>query len=275
MTLYPKITIVTPSFNQGYYLESTMISVLNQDYPNLEYIVMDGGSTDGSVGIIKKYADRLSYWESNQDKGQADAIFRGFDRSKGDVLGWVNSDDLLLPGCLKKVGMYFADHPEKDYVVGGTVIIGADGNALLSKLGYPAGNLGSRMTFNKLLMWGCGCNQPATFWRREAFFSVAGFDQSLRFCFDYDMYFRLAKKHSSGRIKEFLACFRSHPLSKTSTISDIRDEENRLLWERYGRAKYPRFLWFLMNRYYQLIWDIKTIFLQVQFMARLRPRPQA
>lgn len=236
---YPKISIITPSYNQAAYLEQTITSVLNQNYPGLEYIVMDGGSTDGSVDIIKRYADRLTYWESGPDKGQADAIYRGFERATGEILGWVNSDDLLLPGCLEKIGQYFAVHPEEEWVVGGTILIASDGRYLPNRIGNPSCNLGDRVTFRHLLFLGCPFNQPASFWRSDAFFAVGGFDRSLQFCFDYDLYFRLAQRRPSGNIKEFFACFRVHPTSKSSTIRDVCHAENELLWRKYGRYQKP------------------------------------
>lgn len=102
----PRITIVTPSYNQGQFLERTIVSVLQQGYPNLEYIVMDGGSTDGSVDVIKKYQDRLTYWESGPDQGQSEAINKGFAKSSGEILGWLNSDDTLEPGALRRLGAF-------------------------------------------------------------------------------------------------------------------------------------------------------------------------
>ncbi|MFC1868225.1 glycosyltransferase family 2 protein [Thermodesulfobacteriota bacterium] len=231
----PKISIVTPSYNQGEFIEATIRSVLDQNYPNLEYIVMDGGSTDGSVDIIKKYANRLTHWESHPDKGQADAIYRGFERATGEILGWVNSDDLLISGCLDKTRRYFATHPEEEWVVGGTILIDRKGGYVPNSRGNPRCNLGGRIKFHRLLFSGCGFNQPASFWRRETFFDVGGFDRSLRFCFDYDLYFRLAQRRPSGNIRDFLACFRKHPASKSNTIQNIRDAENELLRHKYGR----------------------------------------
>ena len=235
-TALPKISIVTPCLNQASYLESAMRSVLAQEYPNLEYIVMDGGSRDGSVEIIQRHAPRLAHWESAPDAGQADAIYRGFQRSTGEILGWLNSDDILLPGCLHKAAQCFRAHPKVECVVGGSVMIDSQGRVIRTPRGLPWCYPGPRVTFHTLLFMGCwGFTQPASFWRRQAFFEVGGFDASLRFCFDYDMYLRLAKRHPFGRLKEFLAGFRVHEASKTSTISDVMRAENELLWRRHGR----------------------------------------
>jgi glycosyltransferase involved in cell wall biosynthesis len=237
MTNLPKLTIVTPSYNQGIFIEKTIRSVLDQNYPNIEYIVMDGGSTDGSVEIIKRYENRLTYWESHRDDGQADAIYRGFERGTGEILGYLNSDDLLLPGCLEKVGNWFMKHPEEEWVVGGSVIIDPDGKPIIrSRRGIPEADLGVKVTFKRLLLHNCGgFHQPASFWRRDVFFASGGFDRSLRFCFDYDMYLRLAKRKNSGHIKSFLAAFRYHPASKTNTLDNVFHTENESLWQINGR----------------------------------------
>jgi glycosyltransferase involved in cell wall biosynthesis len=112
MTTYPKISIVTPSFNQGRFIEKTILSVIEQDYPNLEYIIIDGGSTDESVEVIKKYDQHLAYWVSEPDRGQSHAINKGFERATGEIFGWLNSDDWYHPGALKAVAEAFAANPE-------------------------------------------------------------------------------------------------------------------------------------------------------------------
>ena len=126
----PLVTIVTPSFNQAPYLETTIRSVLEQDYPNIEYIVMDGGSNDGSAEIIKRYADRLAYWESEKDKGQTDAINKGFARSHGEILAWLNSDDILYPHAVREAVDYLTSHPECGLVYGNSDFIDAQGKVI-------------------------------------------------------------------------------------------------------------------------------------------------
>src|SRR5512134_129792 len=127
----PKISIVTPSFNQGKYLERTIRSVIEQDYPNLEYIIIDGGSTDESVEIIRKYEKHLAYWVSEPDRGQSHAINKGFDRATGEIFGWLNSDDWYVPGALKAVAEAFAANPEAGAVVGAGEMVDEEGKLVL------------------------------------------------------------------------------------------------------------------------------------------------
>jgi len=235
----PRITVVTPSFNQGSFLEATLRSVLDQTYANLEYIVLDGGSTDNSVKVIRRYASRLSFWESKKDGGQAEAISRGFSMASGEIMGWVNSDDLLLPGSLARVADYFSCNPDEECVVGGAVVIDSEGNPVRSRAGFYEYSLGSRVTFDQLLFFGCAFCQPACFWRREPYLAVGGFDSSLRFSFDYDLFLRLSRRRPFGWLREYLACFRVHPSSKTSTLRDVRDEENAQLWRKFGKHDIP------------------------------------
>jgi glycosyltransferase involved in cell wall biosynthesis len=272
----PKISIITPSFNQATFIEATLRSIIEQEYGNLEYIVMDGGSTDGSVDIIKKYSHRIAYWQSKRDAGQSDAIQRGFERATGDIFGWINSDDLLLPGSLAAVGRYFADHPDIDCVIGGSVLIDGKGAALHDKRGFVLCDYGTQHHFHKLLFWTqSGFHQPAAFWRREAFFAIGGLDTSLHFAFDFDMFLRLAKRKPFGRLKEFLAAFRLHGESKTSTIQHVRNEEDEKIWVRNGRyqksALYRKSMFSLYRN-----WErTRTRWLKIQLFLGIKKWPAA
>lgn len=243
-TKYPSICIVTPSFNQANFLEETIRSVLLQGYPNLEYIIMDGGSTDDSVQIIKKYSSWLAYWVSEKDKGQADAIYRGFEKSTSEIIGWVNSDDLLLPGSLIRFRKYFSKHPGTELLVGGGVTIDERSIVKLPKWGLiDFYYLNTQVNFSRILLMG-GFNflQPASLWKRGAFFEVGGFDRSLIFCFDLDLYLRLTKRKPGQGIREPVAAFRLHAESKTKRLQEIRMSELDILLQRHGQSKYPRWI---------------------------------
>ena len=157
--VWPKISVVTPSFNQGQYIEATIRSVLEQDYPNLEYIIIDGGSTDGTVEIIEKYSEHLAYWVSEPDEGQTDALIKGFDRASGDILCWLCSDDLFESRTLHEVAEIFTEHPDWQVVYGDSFWIDADSRPIRFK---------KEIDFNRFI-WMYDHNylpQPSTFWRR-------------------------------------------------------------------------------------------------------------
>ena len=257
---WPRITIVTPSFNQVQFLESAILSVLSQGYPNLEYIVMDGGSTDNSVDVIRKHEHRISYWVSEKDEGQADAIHRGFERSSGEILGWVNSDDLLLPDALLKVGWFFRTHPTVEFATGGCVWIDEQGRVLSTGHGlqryYPPVTQSRR----KLLFWGFGHNQPATFWRRSAYLEAGGLDASLSFCFDYDLLLKLAHRKHGAKVPAPLAAYRVHAATKTSTMDATAQRELQTLRTRYGFEDYNRFVRLAGSRWYSWaeLWQLRV-----------------
>ncbi len=256
-TEYPSICIVTPSFNQGEFIEETIRSILLQGYPNLEYIIMDGGSTDNSVEIIKKYSPWLAYWVSAKDKGQAEAIYRGFEKSTSDIIGWVNSDDMLMPKALFGFGKYFVDHPDTELVAGGGVTIDEKTRIKPSKWGdIDFYYLDNRISFLRILiMKGFDFLQPASLWKRDAFFAVGGFDRSLNFCFDLDLYLRLTKRKSGRAIRQPVAAFRTHLATKTSRLQHVRLEELEQLLNRHGLMNYPGWIQSFLAIGYR-IWGI-------------------
>jgi glycosyltransferase involved in cell wall biosynthesis len=228
----PTITVVTPSFNQAPFLRKTIESVLSQGYPRLEYIIIDGGSADDSKNIIEEHGASLSYWCSEPDRGQADALAKGFARATGDILCWLNSDDILLPGALLAVGKLFATHPEAEVLNGGGFVIDEDGEPLLD--GFWTYSEGVAATYGRLKWYGQdGIFQPATFWRRTAYEAVGGINPDLYFLMDKDLFVRLAQRRRFVRVRRLLACFRLHASCKSRL-----HEERRLTEEVWFRARY-------------------------------------
>ena len=224
---FPSITIVTPSYNQAPYLEATIRSVLDQAYPALRYIIMDGGSTDGSVDIIKRYADKLTYWVSEKDGGQSDAINKGFatDTSMqgqldltNNVMTWLNSDDVLLPGALKRVGQIFEKYPQIHWLTGQPANMDAEGKHL--KLGRL--KTGHARSFIKRGWYhgrGLGfIRQEGTFWRRPVWDLVGGINPDLHYAMDFDLWRRFAAHAPLVTVDQHLAAFRTQPNQKTSAI---------------------------------------------------------
>src|SRR6266498_6059477 len=220
-----KISVVTPSFNQAIYLETTLRSVLEQDYPHVEHIVIDGGSTDGSRDILQRYGSRLAYWCSEKDRGQADAIAKGFQRATGDILCWLNSDDVFLPGALRAVGEFFKSHPEAEVVCGGAYIINREGRPV-RRFGHCT--LGVKATFHRFCFYGQdGVYQQATFWRRRAYEAVGGVNR------DRDLFARLARRQRFQTPPALLACFRIHEECKTRRIQEVQRRESDAFFEQY------------------------------------------
>jgi glycosyltransferase involved in cell wall biosynthesis len=182
----PTVTVVTPSYNQADYLEETIRSVLHQDYPHLEYIIVDGGSTDGSVEIIRKYSDKLAWWISEPDQGQTDAINKGFAKANGDILAWLNSDDTYLEGAISEAVDYLEANPEVGMVYGDANLINDDGNIL--------GRFPARQTdFRKLMRGFVHIPQQAAFFRAQLWHQVGPLDPTFYFAMDYDLWVRLSQ----------------------------------------------------------------------------------
>lgn len=207
----PRISIVTPSFNQGSYIERTIKSVLDQNYPNLEYVIQDGLSSDNTADIIRKYEDKLTHWESVKDNGQSQAINLGFAHCSGEIMAYLNSDDLLLPGSLDYVARYFMQHPDVDVVYGHRVLI--DENDLdIGRWVLPQHN-------NAVLSWADYIPQETLFWRRSLWEKVGGIDESFKFAMDWDLILRFRDAGAKfKRLPKFIGAFRIHPSQKTSAV---------------------------------------------------------
>jgi glycosyltransferase involved in cell wall biosynthesis len=209
----PLVSIVTPSFNQAQFLEATVLSVLEQDYPNIEYIVMDGGSTDDSQEILKRYSDRISYWISEPDEGQTDAINKGFDRAKGDIFAWLNSDDLYKPHAIERAVDFLNQNPAVGMVYGDADFIDEDGEWIGK---FPA----ARTDYRRLRQGYVHIPQQSTFFRSRLWPLVRPLDTSFYFAMDYDLWVRLAAVTPIAYKQETWASFRLHSDAKSMASAD-------------------------------------------------------
>jgi len=208
-TNLPSVTIVTPSFNQARFLEATIQSVLTQNYPNLEYIIVDGGSSDGSVEVIERYADRLAWWVSEPDAGQTEAINKGFAHATGEILAWLNSDDTYEPGAVAQAAAFLAANLQVGLVYGDANFIDAEGRVI--------GRFAARQTdLKRLRRGGVYIPQQAAFWRADLWRQVGPLDPSFYFAMDYDLWVRLARVSELRYLPGHLwANFRLHGDAKT------------------------------------------------------------
>jgi glycosyltransferase involved in cell wall biosynthesis len=220
----PTVSIVTPSYNQAGYLERTIQSVLQQDYANLDYAIVDGGSSDGSVEIIKKFENALSWWVSEKDTGQAEAINKGLIRARGEIVAWLNSDDIYLPGAIQKAVDALQANPELGFVFGDAITIDPDGQPINELI---FGDWG----FQELLRFRIIC-QPAVFMRREVLEKTGGLDQSLHYMLDHHLWLRMARLAPIRHIPGFLAAARQHPGAKNVNQAAGFGRETLQLFER-------------------------------------------
>ncbi len=208
----PKVSIVTPSYNQGHFLEATIQSVLAQDYPNIEYIIVDAASKDNSVDVIKKYVQHLTWWVSEKDKGHADGLNKGFSHATGEIFAWLNSDDIYQPGAVSEAVAFLTAHPEVGMVYG-------DAN-LINDTGDLIGKFASKQTdYRRLLRGSVHIPQATTFFRADLWRQVGPLDLSLFFSFDYDLWVRIAKVSDIRYVPRLWADFRMHNLGK-SVLND-------------------------------------------------------
>lgn len=242
--VYPLITVVTPSLNQGEFLESCMQSVLGQNYPNLEYIVIDGGSTDGSVEIIKSHEEHLCYWVSESDNGQSHAINKGFMRAEGVLVTWLNADDFLYSGALHAMAEAWQNSPGASFYWGNGNRVRKDGTKRFSH--YPDEDI----YFDRDVLIN-GLNyilQPATFINGKVLKSINYLDEKLNYAMDTDLWIRLSDKSEPVRVEACIAANREYEETKSSSGSFKRAEELRRVAERYsGISVTPGALWYYLH----------------------------
>lgn len=211
MKRHPIVSIVTPSYNQGRFLEETIQSVLRQDYPNIEYIIIDGGSTDNSREMIQKYSDRLAYWVSEPDKGQTHALCKGFAKAKGEFMGWLCSDDILEPSMVSLSVAFLTQSPSTGLTFGDRIRIDAKGN-MLGAQRYPSFQ-------NWHLRWGLTLPSETVLFSRTAYDRAGGLDESLHQAMDYDLWCRLSRVTSFRHIPAYLGRFRTYMGNKSAEFS--------------------------------------------------------
>lgn len=220
----PLVSIITPSYNQAEFLEQTICSVLAQDYPAIEYLVVDGGSTDESVAIIKQYASRLHWWVSEPDNGQADAINKGLKKANGEIVAWLNSDDLYLPGVVAAAVDVLEARPDLGFVYGDAITIDKNGRPI-KHLAFPDWSLVDLMAFRIIC-------QPAVFMRRAILRQAGYLNESFHFMLDHQLWLRIASRTPIQHIPLMLAAARHHPMAKNVSQAEqfSRETYDVLAW---------------------------------------------
>lgn len=231
---WPKISVVIPSYNQERFIEQTLLSVIDQGYPNLELIVIDGGSTDRSVEIIRKHQDHISYWVSEPDGGQTNGLIKGFSRSTSEIQCWVNSDDLHENYTLFEVATYFRDHPDTDAVYGNALWIDVNGEPLREQREIPFNRFIWLYTYNYI-----PC--ISMFWRRKIYEKVGGLDPEYDLAMDADLWIRFSDAGRIDHVNRIWSRQRFYPDQKNRRLRERSDEEELRIRTRYWGTAHPRY----------------------------------
>ena len=271
MESYPKISIVTPSYNQGQFLEETIRGVKNQGYTNFEHIVIDGGSTDNTLETLKKYPHLT--WVSEPDRGQTHAINKGLHRATGDILAYINSDDTYLPGAFHTVVAFFQRNPEFDMVYGDYNVIDATGHILkrARQIDFDYG-MGCCIGFGIII------SQPAAFWRRKVLENVGFLNEQFDYAMDAEYWFRIAQQHNIQHIPASLANFRWHSEAKTtihrkSSTPKYAQETDKVIEMAYSTLGISKILPFQYSTVFRKVYRLKRVILKFvygkyNFLAR-------
>ena len=245
----PIVSIVTPSFNQGPFIRATIESVLSQNYPNLEYIVMDGGSTDETASIVKDYASRLT-WISEKDRGQSHAINKGFRMARGDIVSWLNSDDIILPGAVRTAVQAFREHPDAGAVYGEGFCLDRDGTVTGRYRWTEPFNLWKLIYLSDYIL------QQSAYFRRTVLYEVGLLNEDLHYTMDWDLFVRIALQRHIHYIPEYLGCIREYPEAKSFSGGAIRIREIRqMLRKQTGMLFPPGYITYGLETYKQIWCD--------------------
>ena len=236
MDVQPPVSVITPSYNQGQFLGAAIDSVLAQDYPRIEYLVVDGGSSDSSLDVLRSYDNRVR-WISEPDRGQADAINKGVTLTRGELVAWMNADDVYTPGAIGRAVAVLQAHQQAALVYGQAEFMDHRGNAL-----GPSSHV-RPFSLDQLIHDLDFVVQPATLFRRDAFLAVGGLDPDLHYCLDYDLWIKLALRYQVQYLPAVLAHARIYPTTKTASGGLKRLDEIEQMIRRYGRSHLPMFFY--------------------------------
>jgi len=254
---WPRISIVTPSYNQGQFIEETIRSVLLQGYPNLEYIIIDGGSTDNSVEIIKKYEKYLTYWVSEPDQGQSHAINKGFQRCTGEIMAWLNSDDFYLPHALEDIAKIFISRDDIDLVTGAWLSYDNETENLVMT---RACGTGISPNISVMLSKDAHLGQHSTFWRSKVWQTVGTLREDLHYAMDHEFFLRCCDLHLKFKLtSKPLAAFRRYLEQKTGNWDKYATESQKIISEYKAKHSEWNIFWGKIKIYFaKLLWSLSS-----------------